>query len=453
MKSFTVLRLKLEDDEATSATLASIGQLCRRARNAGLEDWLLRQRGKPESPRQSQRLVKRKDVDPDSEKSESTKIYHALRAAVPELGTTQCTMLAAALWSNLTAKQDWRRGATEEGRRLRRLHAILDYQDRPPFFTTLEIPLHNAHTTVRFTDTLTVTVNRPTSAIPALTVQVCLGGMPSGYKLLLHRLARGELKLADSKLVERDGIWFWHVPFTFETDPRSEIVAELWPRIPAAEKAKAEADSPRRADPNGNGQHNGKLPPAPAQARAAKHAQRPFRLDLPGGDEWFVGDGDYLKAQTARLIGLRKQIGWRYRNRMGAGHGRRKIDAAVRRRRQQERNMRQEVLRHMIADIVRQCLKANVGTLIYHEPSGPLREHSWFAAAGLTWDWTRFCQDLKNAAARQSIAVTVKMWKRGEAIPEDQADPGTQSASAAGAVASKRFGKARNERCGGAVDD
>ncbi len=386
MKSITVLKLKLEDDANT--ILRPIGLACRKARNAGLENWLLRQRGLPESERQSRRLIAHRDKAADTPKSESTKLYHAMRDACPELGVTHVTMLAQALSSQLGAKVDWRRGSNGDGKRMRRRDAILAYEDRPPFFTSLEIPLHNQHTRVTFGVRLTIAIHRPTADQQSVVLDVSLRDMPPGKQRLLREIADGTRKLADSKLIERDGKWYWHVPLAFETEIRSDLVAELWPVI--------------------------------GSVRDGKQHDRPFRLELPGRNRpWWIGDGRYLLAQTQRLIGLRKMIGWRYRQRMGAGHGRKKVDVAVSRRREQERNVRTEVLRRAIACTVRQCVDANCGRLIWHEPSLPLRKRCWFNAVGLDWDWTRFGADLKNAAARHGIEVEVKTWKWKEAIPDE----------------------------------
>lgn len=384
MKSFTVLKLNLED--GVDATLRPIGLACRMARNAGTEDWLLRQRGLPESDRQAKSLIARKDKAVDAPKSESTKIYHAMRAAVPALGSLYVAVLSQSVSSYLGARVDWRRSDKEDGKPRRRREAILEYEDRPPFFTTLEIPLPNTRARVVFGDRLTIVVAQPMEGVPTLRLEVSLRDLPPGKQRLMREVATGQRDLPDSKLVEKDGKWFWHVPLTFETEVRSENVAELWPTLNSA--------------------------------KDGKQSDRPFRLELPGRTRpWFVGDGRYLVAQTARLIAIRKQVGWRYQQRMGAGHGRQKIDAAVRRRRTQERNMRTEVLRRAIADVVRQCVRENCGRLIYHEPSLPLREKCWFAAMGLEWNWTKFAADLKNAAARQGIEVEKKQWKIKEALP------------------------------------
>lgn len=394
MKSITVLKLRVTD--ATDAALSEIAKLCRVGRNAGLEDWLLRQRGKPESTAQSTRKCKSAKGG-DAPKSESTKIYHAIRSAVPTLGTTQASMLASAIASNLGAKLDWRAGSGENGKRPRRRDAILSYDHRPPFFCGGEIPLHNAHTRLTWTDgALTITIHRPSSDVQDLVVAISLRDLPPGKQKLLHELADKTRKLADSKLVDKDGKWYWHLPLVFESVVRSDVEATLYPTI-GAEK-------------------NG------------RQTDRPFRLELPGRT-WSVGDGRYLLVQTERLITLRKMIGKRYRDRMGAGHGQKKIDVAVSKRRKAEWDVRTEVRRRAIADVVRQCMRAKCGVLIYREPSLPLRDRCWFKAVGVDWDWTRFGSDLANTAARQGIEVRVHQWKWKDAIPtKETADAAAKKA-------------------------
>ncbi len=160
---------------------------------------------------------------------------------------------------------------------------------------------------------------------------------------------------------------------------------------------------------------------APRVTDAVGKDDRPFRLSFPDGGGWSVGDGRYLHAQTMRLIGLRKQIGYRYRNRNGTGHGRAKITRSVRLRVQQLGNVRDEFRRRLVNDIVRQCERQQAGTLVYREPSGPAKTKCWFERRKLEFDWTRFLTDLKNSAARHGIAVEKKRLKMEE-VKKDEAE-------------------------------
>lgn len=387
LKSITVLKLKVQ---SSSADLREIALLCRKGRNAALEDWLLRQRGKPESAKQAKPSTRKTKQFPNREErplSESTKIYHAITAAVPELGTTQASKLGRELYSHLSSKLDWRVGKTEDGKRPKRSDAILAYEDRPPFFTALEIPLLSAATEVIYGDRLTICAKRLSDSAPTATIELSLKEIPPAVRAMLSDISIGKRKLADSKVLykEKNDAWYWHLPITFESERRSDVEVTLWPVI-------------------GNDGNR----------------DRPFRLSLPSGRDWWLGEGRYLRAQVKRLTEIRKQVGHRYRQRMGAGHGRKKVDAAVVKRRQQQHNVFTEFRRRIISDAVKQCVRANAGVMIYREPSLPLRKKCWFEAVGLEFDWTRFGSDLKNACARQGIEVVTKQWKWKDAIPKSE---------------------------------
>lgn len=385
MKSITVLKLKLRPH--SSDALNYLGETCRRGRNAASVDWLMRQHGKAETDRQKLRHKKMSEKeraavvarggDPDNmPKSETSKMYAAILDAVPELSGTMASALANAVNALLSANVDWRRGLGE-GKRPKRRDAIMSMEDRPPWFTSLEIPAMSRSMTIKVGSELKLVLS-PTLRDTSIEVEILQGSLPPRIKKVICELASGERKLADSKLVRKDDDWYLHIPVTYETEVSSDIEATLSPTI--------------------------------GSDRSRKQLDRPFLLALPSRQRG-IGDGDFLLRQTLRLVGLRKDIGWRYRQRCGAGHGRKKVDAAVRRRREQERNIRTEVRRRMIADVVRSCVRDGVGKLTYKEPSLPLRKKCWFSAVGLEWDWTRFANDLKNACARQGIEVTVKQWK------------------------------------------
>jgi hypothetical protein len=382
MKSFIVLKFKL----ASEADLQAIADLCRKARNVAAENWLLRQRGMPETERQSKRLIKSKHGD--KPKSESTKLYHAVIEKAPELGTFAVSMIAKQVGAYLNGKVDWRRGMEVEGRRAKRKDAILSYEDRPPFFTATEIPLHNKQCTVEMGDESNLTVSRLLRGAEPLILTISLRDMPPSFKRILLELSQEKRKLADSKLLEKDGEWYWFLPVAFEQpEANPEIIVTLSPVIPSVD-----------GDP-----------------------ERPFQIvsesrPLP----WFIGDGRYLLRQTARIEAMIKAIGWRYRQRNGAGHGRKKIDAAVMLRRKQLRNIVNEVRRRMIKDVVNQAKRQEAGVVLFREPTGPAKTKCWFERSGVTWDWTRFVGDLKNSLAKHGIELRIQKLKIGEIVKAEK---------------------------------
>lgn len=377
MKAITVLKFKIT---SSSEDLEPIGELCRKARNVSSMDWLLRQNGMPESESQRTRKIKRKGVADDAPKSESTKLYNVICDEVPELGTFAATMLASAINSHLSAKVDWRRGMTEDGRRAKRKDAILKYEDRPPYFTKLEIPLHNKQCELELCDEVTLRIRRPLRDVQFLKLTLSMRRMPPRFKKILLEITKGERKLSDSKLLEKDGQWYWFLPVSFEQpEANPEMKVTLSPVIPD-----------EHGDP-----------------------ERPFYFERTGRP-WFIGDGRYLLRQTQRIESLIKQIGWRYKQRNGAGHGRKKIDSAVSLRRKKLRNIVDEVRRRAIVDIVRFAQRNEAGEVIYREPTGPVKDKCWFKSVGLDWDWTRFLGDLKNALAQKGVKLTVKKLKMKE---------------------------------------
>jgi hypothetical protein len=379
--SRVMLKLKIENPPDN---LEEIAALCRKGTNAAVENWLLRQRGLPETEKQAGGGRKGNGLHP------STKLYHAVTAAVPELGVDIASHVGKAVWSNLNAKLAWTRRVGDESEKPRkRADAILAYEDRAPFTTAVAIPAPNKNTSIQFGDDLTITVARVLRGQDPIRLEISLKGMPAGKKRIIRQTMTGELKLSDSQIVQktiRNGktAWFFFLstslPPVERFDPARTVT--LFPQI--------QVDNTNR------------------------ESDRPFQMNLPGGGCWYAGDGRYLLAQTMRLTGLRKMIGYRYRNGNGSGHGRQKVDRAVRLRSQQLRNVRDEFRRRLVNDIVRQCERHQAGTLVYREPTGPAKRKCWFERNELEFDWTRFLIDLKNSAAKKGIAVKVEKLKYQE---------------------------------------
>ncbi len=191
-----MLKLKLVDPPTDQ--LEYLAERCRRGTNAAVEDWLLRHRGKQESEKQSKPGRKTKSLHP------STKLYHAITAVVPELGTSIVSTLAGKVWTNLNAKLDWRRRTDDvEAKPRKRADAILAYEDKPPWTTADIIPARNKFTTIVFGDTLRITVTHTLRDDAPLVLDVSLKGMPTGIKHLIHRTATGDQKLSDSEITKK----------------------------------------------------------------------------------------------------------------------------------------------------------------------------------------------------------------------------------------------------------
>lgn len=392
----TVLKLKLVADKDVFDKLEDVATLCRKARCHAVEDWLLRKRGLiPESEKQA-KTTTNKDGS-ERPLGEATKIYHAVGSRYPRLfGTQTAVSIGREIAKNLNSKVDWREQVDQsslseeekEGKPklLRRKDMILENNMRPPFTTALNIPVPTSQTTIEFTDELKVTVKSPAKPYKKIEFKLSLRKLPPRIKKIMRAISEGAHKQPDSYLTFKKDTWFLYLPVTFPTKVNRGKRMNLYPLLSCDEVSRQGKDRPFRVD---------------------------FRNTENKKSSWYVGDGRYYRSTMTRCIGLRKEIGWNYRNRRnGSGHGRKKYDDSVRRLRNKQRNHREEFRRKTIVGILDQCIRHGTGTLIYHKPTLYVRDHSWFATEGLEWDWTSFENDLKNAAYRRGIDFAVESYKK-----------------------------------------
>lgn len=392
----TMLRLKLDCSDDDQETLRLVGSLCRKARNVGIEDWLLRQRGMPPSAKQAAppqprrvrgnngEIVLRKRETSD----ESTKIYHAMTEAVEELDTRLVSSLSREITKELNAKVDWRKNGCENKKRRKR-DDILEYEQRPPFSQCLKIPVVASCTQLQYGPQTEVRLKLLRGSAESIRIKTAALGPRLKQKLL--EISEGHRRLQDSSIHYRHEkrCWFWHLPITEDPAETLDETVEIV------------------------------LMPACGDPDKPSH-DRPFHVG-----NWYIGDGRYLLSQLERIIASEKEIGYAYRHRRtGTGHGRQKRTKAIAKKRLQRRHQIEEFRRRLIVDVLRQCQRANAGRLIYRRPSLPLREKSWFSRHGIDWDWTRFETDLKNSASKYGVAVKVKQlnmkeWKTGADQPDE----------------------------------
>jgi hypothetical protein len=145
---------------------------------------------------------------------------------------------------------------------------------------------------------------------------------------------------------------------------------------------------------------------------------------------WYVGDGGFLLHHTKRLVGQRKVVGWAYRQGEQRAHGRKKIDKSIRMRHRQLDNIRLQVRRKLINDIVRFCQKNNVGTVVFYEPTDPAKKLLWLQYNGLEMDWTSLTTDLGNSLASRGIRIRFEPLQWGHLKkPKPKGDDGTEKAA------------------------
>lgn len=398
--AMTILKLRLDVDREQSEALDCIARLCRKARNAGVENWLLRERGLPLNPKQAakpqSRMVRGKDgvlsLRARETSSESTKIYHSMTAVTPELDTGLVSSLSREINSHLNAKVDWRKRGDDKTRKRR--DEILVYEQRPPFSQALKIPIISQKAVFVYGSQTRLEVNPLKSAYgTVLKLKIHTKFLGAGKKNKLMDICEGRRKLQDSYLHFRPekSSWYWYLPIEEDgAEPLDENVSiTLMPTFGKTED--------NRKD-------------------------RPFYVD---GDqlnrEWYLGNPRYTLSQVKRLITAEKDIGYAYRTRRtGSGHGRKKLDDAIRLKRIRRRHQIEEFRRRLICEAIQQCERWNAGRLVYWKPSLPLRDRSWFFEKGLEWDWTRFESDLKNSAEKAGVKVKVEKLGLRDVYPKDK---------------------------------
>lgn len=209
--------------------------------------------------------------------------------------------------------------------------------------------------------------------------------MSGGNREVLRKVARGEWKFKDSEVVCRDGKWFLHLTYQ---QPRQDLglpkerpaVLELYP---------ADALKPMKV------------------SCAAEGDGRPFL--------WSLGKAATLEAEHRRLDVRRRVLRDRYRG-AGAnrGHGKAKFFAKLRPATREVGYTDRKFSEDLVSEAVKFCVRFRCGTLVYREPTMPLRQSSWFGARKINFDWTAFLTRLRHKCWLYGIELKVERMGTGE---------------------------------------
>ncbi len=214
--------------------------------------------------------------------------------------------------------------------------------------------------------------------------RIAVSKMRKAYRHTLRRIAAGDIKALDSDIVEDGGKWFLHLFYE-----RPAKISNL--------------DESREAVLTIGGDNS-------------------FTLMLPDATPRKLGSDEYLYAQLLRMIGRRKAIEFSTRFGQGRGHGRGHIHAIQSRSNRQQRHQIQAFTNNLRADVMKACVRANCGKLVYREPTLPLRKLSWFAQQGIEFAWHEFGPELSRVAVREGLKfridrMGVPEWKTIHSSP------------------------------------
>lgn len=195
--------------------------------------------------------------------------------------------------------------------------------------------------------------------------------LPKGKRAILYRIATGEWKLCDSKLVYKRNAWFFQMTYR---QPQKSL--------------------------NLNKNNVGTLVMAPYNSK------QPFSIDFRTDSgkvlRWELGDGVVLLSEYQRLLLRRRVIQNRYKTASTGrkGHGKQRAFRVMKPLTRRANDLMEVFTNHVVASIIKFCIRFDVGTVIYREPSLILRDYSWFAknksGQPIPYNWTTLALKLKH---------------------------------------------------------
>lgn len=377
---------------------------CCKARNAIVTHWFLWWRanptwtpgGKYDAPK---RKIKRKKSpsakapkDPPYAPREfiSRELYDAARQAAPTLNTSVVSSCVQDVIDKLRSKKPY----TLSGDMAFFWQAVLSSAVSLPTWQGGRIPLPRSVSKLTYDDhecTLRVPLLSKASGYRVLSpvVELAAGDLKAGNRRILRRLASGDLRLADSQIVEIKGKWYaqlcYDVPVN-AVDLSLDRVLVVSPGLP--------------------------------------EARRPFACSwtVVGDDgkehvaRWELGDGIPYFKEYERVQARRFAIKKRYSDGCGSGHGRKRWFKAMKPMSRVVIDMEARFTKQLVADIVKLAIREQCGTVLFREPSMPVRDMCWFAEHDVPFNWSQFAtlqRDRKTGKLKPTGRLAFSCEKAG----------------------------------------
>ena len=144
-------------------------------------------------------------------------------------------------------------------------------------------------------------------------------------------------------------------------------------------------------------------------------------IEFPDGTNRLLGDSKMYEAQHGRLDTRRQMIRYRSRDGTGRGRGKKRMYRNLKPMSRAFVNLENRFTHQLIADILKACIANDCGTLVYREPTMPIREdRMWFRRLPGKWGlipfgWSVFESDLRHKMEANVIAMDKKMTRIGAA--------------------------------------
>lgn len=387
--------------------LETAARRCNVARTAMLRTWERWHEDHPGWPGEVRKdkegnVVLRKDGTPAVKKTCGPKellktLYHEGRRAAPEVYSQVISHCAQHVVARLQTKTPYHHPGPEQWQ----WQAVLAHNgaNRPSYLSKLFIPVPNQAAVLCYCGDLSqdassgiaaevrahgcscavlrfpLLAKQPGPALRQPIVRLEVRQLSGGHRALLRRIARRELKMADSQITFQRGAWRFNLCFD----------------VPARNLG---LDADRVAV----------LTPTPPGA------YRPFELVTPE-DRIELGDGLVLARRYERWKARDRELRAGSRRGHGKGHGRGRLYRTLKTDSRAVRDMQELFAKHLAADVVKHCARHNCGTLVYREPSLGLRPQLWLEKHGAPCDWTHLAAQINHACLRNGIAVPPRLGR------------------------------------------
>jgi hypothetical protein len=384
---------------------------CCKARNAAITHWLLWRRQNPDwEPggyyKAPARKIKRKakPIDPDKPPRPlkdppyapreflSREMYAVAVAAAPRLSASACSSCVQEVNTRLRANTPY----NHDGQARYIWQAILAAEVSLPTWRGGRIPIARAVVKLVYTHdhcSLRFPLLSKKSGYQVLSplVRLHASDLKTGNRHILRRLASGNLRMADSQIVERKGQWYaqlcYDVPVRAVDLPVDRVMT-IQPSLP--------------------------------------NSPRPFTamwMTVDGRDlTWGLGHGKPLIADYRRVQARRRALRQRYSDGCGSGHGRKRWYRTIRPLSRYVVDLSARFRKQLVADIISLAIREKCGSVLYREPSRIVRKHSWFTTPhDVPMDWTNFESRLSYKCEVAGIEYDVQRIGMAEWRPKKDA--------------------------------
>lgn len=290
----------------------------------------------------------------------SREMYGVATAAAPRLNTNLVSSCVQEVNARLRANTPY----NHDGDARWVWQAILDSEVSLPTWRGGRIPMPRSGFKLHYTDdecSIRFPLLSKAAGCKILSplVRLLASDLKAGHRRILRRLATGDLRVADSQITERKGTWYvqlvYDVPVRAVNLPVDRTLMVM-PSLPDARR------------------------PLVAVWLTEDKQER----------HWGLGNGVPLVAEYRRVQARRRALRDRYSDGCGSGHGRTRWYRTIAPLSRYVVDMSSRFAKQTVADIVALAIRERCGSVLYREPTMPVRNCCWFAAQDVPMDWTAF---------------------------------------------------------------